>query len=169
MSETLNRLNKLSLYVGIVAKVLMALIGLLLIVMVITAIYFALDPDMVSELFTDLSYGQVQSMAVTIIAICVGGFSILFFVNRLFVTIHKNHTPFLEENVRNLNIIAVLVVVMALAVPALEILLAYALKIESVLAVNFNVTMLFMAFLVYLVSLVFRYGVILQKESDETL
>lgn len=170
MSDTLNRLNKLSFYVSVIVKLLMVFVAIVTIASLIVSIYIALNPDFVAEVFSPPdTYGSIQAMLIIVIAGGAVGFVILYVVNHLFMNIYRNHTPFMDENVKDLKYLSILVLVEALIVPIVGLTAAYTLDANLDTTLNFNIAFLFMAFLLYIVSLIFRYGTALQKESDETL
>ncbi|MCL1810870.1 MAG: DUF2975 domain-containing protein [Methanomassiliicoccaceae archaeon] len=169
MSETLNRLNKISKYIGLGSKVLFVLLAIAIVFAFAVIVAVTLDPDLVGLFEPTVKNGQVLATCVT--TICAGalGLIVLYYISRLFMNIYKNNTPFTDENVKTLEIIAIMAIVCAIAMPAASALSAYAFDAGYDQVIGFNAFTLFVAFLVYFLSLIFKYGAVLQKESDETL
>ncbi|MCL2032872.1 MAG: DUF2975 domain-containing protein [Methanomassiliicoccaceae archaeon] len=170
MNDTLNRLNKISRYAGLAVKALMvfliAVIALVLILMIVTA----LDPEMVLDNVDEFTKsGQVLSMCAIIIVAVAFGLIALYYADRLFTNVYKNGTPFMDDNVKCLERLAILLLVGTVILPIISAAGIYFLEAQSDLLFQFNPAMLFMALLFYFLSLIFKYGVALQKDSDETL
>ena len=172
MSETLNKLNKISEIAGLIAKICMVLLTLGIAAAVILICVVGLDPNFLtnlSESEVTITNGQILTAGVTLFFGAVIGMVILYYLDRLFTNIHKNNTPFTDENVKSLKTIAILLVIFTIVVPAVSALTAYALDAGYDWTMQFNVISLFAAFIVYFLSLIFQHGTALQKESDETL
>jgi len=91
----------------------------------------------------------------------------MLFMDRLFTNIRRSYTPFTLENAKVLKHAAVALLFSVVSMPFIFVILAsllnqrYQISIELLLFV--------LSLIVYCISLVFRYGALLQKESDETL
>lgn len=169
MSDTLDRLNKLSRYVCIGVKLLMILLGFIIVTVAITLGAVLWNPDWLIQVYPDMAYGDAIVMLSSIILLTIVGFFAFFLVHRLFKNIYTNHTPFLDENVRDLRNISIIVLVGAIISPIVVFAVATMNDVTFDPTVEINFGLFLMAFLVYLLSLVFKYGTALQKESDETL
>jgi len=168
----LNRLNKISGYAGVAAKIIMVLLVICIVaaVILLAALYF--DFDLIINEFADepVTRGQIQAAAVNGIAGSIVGLAIMYFINRLFTNIHKSNALFTDDNVRDLRIIAILLAVAAVVITIVSVLTIVFLLDTADVVVGFNpLVMLLTASVVYIVSLIFSYGTELQKQSDETL
>ena len=136
----------------------------------IIAIAVTLDPGVMSSI-TDAAVtdSHVLATCVTAAAGAIFGLTVLYYVKRLFGNIRKNNTPFTDENVRCLEIIAVLVIIGAIAIPAVSAAAAHIFESGAHQVEEFHLFSMLVGFIVYFLSLVFKYGTVLQKESDETL
>jgi hypothetical protein len=176
MSDALNKLNRISRFASVIAKIVMVITVIAIIamtaVLVITAVHSGLlvNPDLWSAAEeAPMTIGQIQAAALTGIVTATVILVIMYYIDRIFTETHKNNTPFLNENVRFLKIIAILVFVAAF-VPVINATATYFLENGTGIVVGFNpLILLLMAFVIYGISIVFSYGVTLQKESDETL
>ncbi|MDR1954900.1 MAG: DUF2975 domain-containing protein [Candidatus Methanoplasma sp.] len=171
MSDALNRLNRISGYIELTAKVLIALTIIGMIFAFALMVVVILNPDILPEVsgITAATTEEAITLGVTIISGCVFGSITLYYLHRLFASIHKNNTPFVDENVKCLEMIAILVIAGSIAIPAISWATAYILDAGYELIMAFSPPLLFVAFLIYFVSLIFKYGTVLQKESDATL
>jgi len=173
MSETLNRLNKISEIAGFIAKIGMVLLAIGIAVAIIMICVVGLNPDLLTDIseFTEstVTNNQVLMLCLTVIIGAAFGIVLLYYLDRFFANIHENNTPFTDENVKYLRTIAILLLIFTFVVPAISMLLAYALDAGSDLIIQFNFVSLFAAFIVYFLSLIFKHGTALQKESDEML
>jgi len=171
MSDTLNRLNKLSGYAGLFAKIVMMLLIIAVIGgCVLLALTFA-DPDLIIDNVPEAtSIGYAQATALNIITGAAVLFPIMYFINRFFMNIHKSNVVFTYTNVRDLRTVALLIVVLAVVMTVVVSLTTYFLLNAEDIVVGFSpLTMLLTAFIVYVLSLIFSHGADLQRESDETL
>ena len=127
------------------------------------------DADLIMENMKPaaISVGQLRALALIAAAACLFGLVIMYHINRIFMNIHRNNTPFTEDNVRDLRVIALLVLVVTIVLPIMSEASAYAAGEAAV--IGFNPFTLLMAFIIYILSLIFSYGTELQRESDETL
>jgi hypothetical protein len=182
LSEALSKLTKISKYGGIFAKVLMAILVIGVVAGTVFFIAVALDASFLNEIIeeivteTGISRGELSTAAaiLTVCLLVIGALwiAILYHVDRLFTDIHRDNTPFTDDNARYLVIIAILVVVCAIVIPIMGY---WAQTIDTAAdsvyyqPYGFSILPLFVALLLYFLSLVFKYGAKLQKESDETL
>lgn len=168
MDATLERLSTLSRYVSIALKVIMIFFMLIVAATTVLAVMTATDATILADI-PDYNKSDMFTISVTAVVSGIFAVALLFILNRLFSNIHRMHSPFTDDNARNLKIIAFLVLLMGIVVPVFEVLASMVYSSGQAPPMDINVGMIFMAFLVYLVSLVFKYGAALQKESDETL
>ncbi|AIZ56689.1 hypothetical protein Mpt1_c08100 [Candidatus Methanoplasma termitum] len=172
MSDTLDKLNKISWFVGIVVKILMALIVCAIVVVIALAIVAAVNIDFVLDNVSGLTSGsQVAILAVCVIVILILMFVILYYIDHFFMNIRKNNTPFNEASVKDLKILAILTLKLTIAQAVIGAVLAGTIFASQDLpsVIGFNPLSLFIAGVIYVLYLVFKYGVDLQKEADETL
>ncbi len=169
MSDVLNRLNRLSRYVGMAAMAFMILLGVAIVAVVILTIAVTLNPDIMSWFDDAATSGQFLSICAILVVAGSLGIATLYYVYRFFMNIHRDNTPFTDENVKCLQRITILILISVIATPVISMIMGAAFEPESGNMMDFNLLSLFAAFLMYLLSLVFKYGTALQKESDETL
>jgi len=173
LSESLNRLHRISGYASVAAKVIMVFLLIVIIgAVVMLAMVSAGSFDFIVEELAEeaVTKGQIQAAALNAIAAAAAGSVILYFIDRLFTNIHKRNALFTDENVRDLRMIAFLLAAAAIVITTVSVLTIYFLLDTTDIVVGFNpLIMLMTAFIVYIVSLIFSYGTELQKQSDETL
>jgi len=170
MSETLDKLTKISKHVALFTKIFMVICVIALVAVIVMVVAVALNPDLISN-FDGVSFtsNQLIAMGITSISGFCLGIIVLYYANSLFTNIHKNNTPFRDENVFLLRRISLLMVIGAFALPIISAAAAFALNAGYDWVVSFDLFVLFTAFIVYFLSLIFKHGVELQKESDSTL
>jgi hypothetical protein len=170
MHETLNKLNKLSLWGGLLTKIAMILLILGAVFLLILMVVTALNPDVLIDILdNEMAKDDILVVCAAGLAVLAIGLLILYCLDRILDNIREAGTPFTDENVKGLRRIAVLVLIAAIAVPVIGFILVKITDAGSNVMIEFNPFLLFVAVLVYFVSLIFKYGVALQKESDETL
>jgi len=172
MSETLNKLNRISRLVEKGANIIMFLLIIVMILMLIAVtILMILSPDVLPSPPGAEEFTKDQILVVCANAVLSGVFLViaLYYVRSFFGSIHKNNTPFTDEGVRSLEILAIILVACAFIVPLGSALLSFATGFWPAQIAVFNPFLLFMALVMYFLSLIFKYGAALQKESDETL
>lgn len=91
----------------------------------------------------------------------------LYFVHRLFETIYQAKTPFTGAAVKNLNVIGIVSLAQSIGVSLFMSILVGATH-AAISTSGWGMSVGFALF-IFLLSLVFRYGVSLQEESDTTL
>ncbi len=162
MNMAMDKIRKYSKTAKILSVVLAGFLlftGVALVaVMVVTGLY----PDQFTEFLRDgAEQGLVNAptagllneigtlhQEMGIIAVqCILSAVVMVISARLFGWIYKNGTPFHGHVVKQIKIIAVLLIVSGI----------------------FDLAMVFLGVIVYLLAQIFSYGVILQQESDETL
>jgi hypothetical protein len=95
---------------------------------------------------------------------------LLYFARALFANIEREGTPFTDPNVKLLVIIGIVSLVQAFAVPIIAGIVINATGTEALFGDSSSSgASLIMALFVFALSLVFKYGVELQKEADTTL
>lgn len=172
MSEALDKLNRLSGYAGIFAKIVMAAMVIGMIGGCVLLVLTYTDPDIIIDNVPEvMSVGYAKAIAVNIIAGAAALFLIMYFVNRLFMNIHRNNAVFTDTNVKDLKMTALLILILAVVMTVIVSLTTYFLiDAEEVLVGMFSpFPMLLTAFVVYMLALIFSHGADLQRESDETL
>ncbi|MCL2712648.1 MAG: DUF2975 domain-containing protein [Methanomassiliicoccaceae archaeon] len=181
MSETLNRLTTISKYGGIGANVLMILMIIAAVAAVIALAAVAVNADLIIDLVE--RYGGVWDLPISkdrlapvaaalipcVIIILSLIIAILYFVARLLTNIHENNTPFTDENADTLVKIAILTLICTIVIPILDFAIQRMIDSGYYQSYGFGLFPLFVAGLLYLLSLVFKHGAELQKEADETL
>jgi len=168
-NDTLDRLNWICWFVNKIAIVLqIAVVVVIIAIFIGMGLSIVFQDTLLSLLGSDFALGQLLTQCITGICVGVIALLVLHHVGRLSMNIYKNNTPFTKENVLHLEMIAIVTIIGAFAVPIASTISAYALDAPGA-AYPFNILLLFTGLLVYFMSLIFRYGTALQKESDETL
>lgn len=97
---------------------------------------------------------------------------ILIALHSIFTEIQNNHSPFIENVSKRLRIIAVIVFLFG-ELPRQVIFVAKFVYVRNfynfVIFDETAIIFLLFAFIVYLFSLIFEYGCMLQRENDQTL
>ena len=173
LSDTLNRLHKISGYAAVATKIIMvALVIVIISAAVMLAMVSAGSFDLIIEELAEeeVTTKQIQAAALNAIAASAAVLVILYHIDRLFTNIHKRNALFTDDNVRDLRIIALLLAVAAVIITTVSVITIYFLLDTTDIVVGFNpLTMLLAAFIVYIMSLIFSHGTELQRQSDETL
>lgn len=170
MVNALERLTTLSKYITIILKIIMILIIVGAVLMSILTVTVALNDDMFAEIFKELGRNDFFVIYITTMIGLALAIIVVYELHSLFDNIYREHTPFIEENARILKYISMLVLVSAVVIPIIAIISTHLLGANPDNDYStFNVGLIFTAFIIYLSSLIFKYGVALQKESDETL
>ena len=171
MNETLDKLNEICGLARIVAKICMALLVIGIVVSIIMIGLVALYPDFLTDIFeiggTTITNGQILATSVTAIFGGALGIVILYYLDCLFTNIRDCNTPFTNKSVKYLETISILLVIFTTSVPAASAIAAYA--FSTAVVMEFNIAALLVAALVYVLSLIFKHGTSLQKESDAIL
>ena len=170
MNDALKKLNKICKFAELFSKILLIALVIGAVVTLIIMGAVALNPDLISEIGDGtLTNKEVLSMGVIMIIAVVFAFIILYYAYLICGNIHRNNTPFMDENVKYLEKIAIWTIVCALVIPLIGGAIGVAIGVDPAQMLAFNPMMLFFAFPVYLLSLILKYGTTLQKESDATL
>ncbi|MDR2698269.1 MAG: DUF2975 domain-containing protein [Candidatus Methanoplasma sp.] len=170
MGSDLDKLNTISWWVGVIAKIAMVLFVCAIAAICVLMVVAAFNPDLLLDNIPELNTkGEIVLLGAMIITVVAFVIVILYYVNHLFMGIRKNNTPFTDESVKDLKTIAILVLVCAIVAPILSGVAEYVFDVGAEGAISFSPLTLFVAFVFYVLSLVFSYGAALQKESDETL
>lgn len=80
-------------------------------------------------------------------------------------SILKEHSPFMEENAGRLKIVSITFLVCSAALAVLE----YLNREDAIMAVCMFLVCILISVVMYCLTIIFRYGSILQDESDHTL
>lgn len=149
------------------------LIAILLIFLILAAIAVfivaAFVPEIRDEVFNsgDASLNLLNEIVffITVVITVV----ILTVVYQLMNAISKGRTPFTIQNVKYIKSIAVLLLILGVVVTILNLTFSLTNTAGMEYDANIEVTPMLAAIVVYCISLVFQYGVVLQEESDQTL
>ena len=170
MSNTLNKLSKISRYAEMITIAMMVLLVIGITALLVLGAAVILNPSLLAEMASgDLSDGQIRTVLVTAVCALILGFVTLYYIYRLFKSIHVNNTPFMDESVKCLERIAIMVIICTIVLPIITYAAVHLLNGSQEQVFEFNPFSLFIAFMFYFLSLIFKYGVALQKESDATL
>ncbi len=173
MSDDLNRLKKICNYGYYVLAAFSVILVIVLALLALTGIIMVFFPDAVD--IDDIIITGVGDIVMTkgiIAVICwfaaamiVVAIATLVILMRVMKAIRDEYTPFTKENVDRLRQLSILYVIS----PIVFVLIYLAVPDVMSGISSMIVGSLLVATLTYCVSLIFRYGMILQKESDETL
>jgi hypothetical protein len=177
LSDALKKLNRISSFAGVIAKIIMAVLAIATVVAVIILIVTFTDPNLLTDpgrwgnitVTAPATIDQIRAAALAALVVIAFAEAIMYYVDRLFTNIRENNTPFTDENAKNLRIMAFLILAAVLVMAATGAILAYAFGTGSDIYIGANPFSLLVAFMVYVLSLIFSHGATLQKESDETL
>ncbi|MDR0334614.1 MAG: DUF2975 domain-containing protein [Methanomassiliicoccaceae archaeon] len=174
MSDTLNKLNRLSGYAEVLSKIIMVVLVIVIvgacIVLALTYADLSAIEGILEEWEVMPADNEIRAVALNAIAMCAIGLVIMYYVHRLFTNIHKSNALFTDANVEDLRTIAILLLIAAVVLTAVVSLTTFYLLDTTDIVVGFNPLMMLMtALIIYMVSLIFRYGTELQRQSDETL
>jgi magnesium-transporting ATPase (P-type) len=166
----MNKLNRLSGYAAVAAKIMMVILIIAIIATAILLIVSVAYQDLLNEnLFTvDLTLTEVRAVSLNAITVCIVALILLYYVARLFTNIHRDSKIFTESNVKDLRMIALLMVIAAVVIVIVTGII-YLWNPSPILDGASPLFLLMMAFFVYILSLIFSHGAELQKQSDETL
>ena len=157
----LTRLQKICKYARYLVLVLLALEVLAAIGSVAILGMLIADPGLAYP-EQGMSHGYLMSMAVSNVGGMVFLIAAIYYLYRLTDSMSREESPFVERNVRYLKLIAVMLAVCWIIVLALRVVFS----MDGSTPVSTDVTLLLMAGIIYVISLVFEYGVALQNESD---
>ena len=168
-ADPLKKLNRVSWWAGLIAKIMMILVVLAIVFLCYGLIYLYSNPLPWggSAPWNTASFVYTISYVVRAVLLVM----ILYFINHMFMNIRRNNTPFMGVVVKDLRIMSILVLVYGL-VPLIEAcVFMYVIDFYHIQLVtsSLDLYIFFLSFIIYAVSLVFSYGVALQKASDETL
>ena len=181
MSESLDRLIRISRWGEVITKVLMIIMVIGIVAGTVALVYIAVNPDFIitavsdGALILNVPIEDIDISAVAwalILGLLVLGVlvtALLYFTGRLFGNIYDNKTPFTDDNARILMIMAILIVVCTIATPILDFAVQNIIDATYYQSYGFGVFPLFVALILYVLSLVFKHGAELQRESDHTL
>ena len=112
--------------------------------------------EMLSQfIFNALSHGLLLAM--------------LILATAIFNDAAKYYTPFSEKQSTRLKIISLLTLALGILPPPIKMLLTLMLSPNSKASAEFQFTLPVLTIIFYSLSVVFDYGSMLQKQSDETL
>jgi hypothetical protein len=180
LGESLNKLIGISKYGALISKILLIVAAIGIAVAVIALTVIAVNPDLVIDLITvseplgvpieDIDIAKVAAVLIPCILI-IGALVIamLYFIGRLFSNICNDKTPFTDDNSKCLVFIAILTVICTLVIPAVDFTVQWVIDSALYQSYGFGVFPLFVALMLYCLSLVFKHGAELQKEADQTL
>ena len=95
--------------------------------------------------------------------------TIIFIASFIFRDISREYTPFTKKSSDKIKVISLLLLANEILLSPLQLFIVMALVPEVNAAVSFNIGNIIAAVIFFCFSLVFEYGCVLQKESDEIL
>jgi len=180
MNEALSKLTRISRLGALFAKGMMVIIVLGTVVAVAILIAVYIDPNIVADITAPADIYNVpvedidmaalaKVLSVGMLVLGIVGFRMMYYIYQLFDNIHKNNTPFTDDNAKYLQRIAVLMIVSTIILPIIDGVMQRVVNVEYYSQLGFGGFPILVALLLFFLSLVFKYGATLQKESDETL
>lgn len=170
MGDNLHRLKKVCRYASKVLTVGYVVLFVLAVATLITGIASFFSDDVYKFIldFTRAADGE----KITVIAAFVEA-TVIFLVgsitvertNKIVKSIEGEHSPFTQKNADIMMFMCYMYIVTAVVILVLE----YLARKSISLSIFAFLALLFVAVVIYALKLVFQYGAILQKESDETL
>lgn len=95
--------------------------------------------------------------------------AILISTNRIFKNISCEYTPFTQKTAKGMRRIAILLLIDSIVAPQVDSAIQKSISITTGALDNFSDELIILAIVLYCFSLIFQYGVELQRQSDETL
>jgi len=127
-------------------------------------------PNENQEFIKYINVGNAEIIFMSTSLTSASSMFLLYYVYRLFNDIKINETPFTDNVVKFLNLIGILALVSAIAVPIfLSIFTNIVPHVGNFNSFGLNVSFVIVGLILFALSLIFKYGVQLQKESDTTL
>lgn len=186
MTELQNKITKSSKVIGIVFKVLRittyVAIGVVLASMLFTfaagsGVYEISDG---AKIMTGLSFNGEPIVSVTdlvnmlpvfISALVWSGLMLCIFyiAGALFKDIQITAMPFTDNNVQRIRRIAKLLIAIAIAPAAAQLIAMFSMGIDGSVEDVVDMTSLVVALIFFCVARIFEYGAALQQQADETL
>jgi hypothetical protein len=167
--RNLKKLGEISHYalIAIWLVLIVSLISIVVSLLIITMIAMNYPPimEMIMHLRTTKENALYNYSSTAIISAV--SFIMMLFMIRFFENIRTSYTPFTLENAKILKDSSIVMLLSAGLMPITFLILASLLKQKY--EINIELLLFVLALIVYCISLVFRYGALLQKESDETL
>ena len=169
MEETKKKLRTICT----VGSVISALFIVALVIALITCVIIAiLAPDIMDnftgvEVVGDVTSGEIRILAIvlSVNVIITGIMFILLY--RMFQNMRET-SPFTEENVKTMKLLALLLFIFGILAPMMN-MIANSLMDNVSIPEWVGMEVIIGAVIFYCLSLIFQYGTELQKESDQTL
>lgn len=161
--EQVSHYASIAVWIVLVISLISVVVSLTLIVLI--GINYPPMMDMLMHLRTtkeNALYNYSSTVVISMVSLIM-----MLFMDRLFTNIRRSHTPFTLDNAKILKGAALVLLLSAALMPFIFIVFAY--LFNQRYQINIEILLFVMSVIVYCISLVFRYGALLQKESDETL
>jgi hypothetical protein len=167
--NNLKKLGEISHYASIAVWTVLALslisMAVSLTMIVLIGINYPPMMDMLMHMRTtkeNALYNYSSTVVISMVSLIM-----MLFMDRLFTNIRRSYTPFTFENAKVLKYAALVLLLSAILMPLIFVILASLLNQRY--QISIEILLFVLSLIVYCISLVFRYGAVLQKESDETL
>jgi len=169
MEETKKKLRTICTVGSVISALFIVALVIALIACVIIAI---LAPDIMDnftgvEVVGDVTSGEIRILAIvlSVNVIITGIMFILLY--RMFQNMRET-SPFTEENVKTMKLLALLLFIFGILAPMMN-MIANSLMDNVSIPEWVGMEVIIGAVIFYCLSLIFQYGTELQKESDQTL
>jgi len=169
MRGDLHTLKKVCKYASVVMLMGEIAFAVLTAAVLIMGAWSFSDPS-IRDSFSDLikcgtSDLSLASGTIEIAVLFIAMFITVKMIHDIMMSIQKEHSPFVLENADRLKIVSIAF----LAVSAPLALLDYLNRSDDIIAVCIFLACILICVVLYCLTIVFRYGCILQNESDHTL
>lgn len=116
----------------------------------------------------DISNNMIWIVVSAIICI-IALYTVFHFIGKLCKTFRNCEAPFSEEIVDNIHKLAFSVIPMAFMSSVADNINSYILSGKSDFVLGIDLTTVILVVLIFMLAAIFKYGTLLQQESDETL
>ena len=164
--HTLKRVCSYASVVMMAAEAVFAVLAVAMIALGISSFY----SDDVRDMFTTLirsgdSDLSVISGAIEMTVLFVAMFITVKVIHDIMSSIMKEHSPFMEGNEKGFKTVSITYLIVAVPLTAFE----YLNREDAILSVCILLVCILISVVMYCLTIIFRYGNILQDESDRTL
>ena len=169
MEETKKKLRTICTVGSVISALFIVALAIALIACVIIAI---IAPDIIDnltgvEVIGDVTSGEIRILAVVLIVNLIITLIMFILLYGMFQNI-REATPFTDENVRTMKLLALILFVFGILAPIMNTV-ANSLMDNVSIPEWVGMEVIVGAVIFYCLSLIFQYGTELQKESDQTL
>lgn len=155
-----SRLQRICIIAKYIILAGIALVTLILFAMIVLGVFLLLDPDLTLD---GMDRSEIYLLIILTIINQIISILIFYYLYRLTKSIGDESSPFTSANVKLLKYMALILLIGWVFGMVVDLIVTSMLSLEFT---GFNADALVMAGVIYVVSLVFEYGVRLQEDSD---